>query len=101
MNKLADLIEANGETFAALTRLTLGAPFGSFGSFEINLAAEGFRYFAGWTDKFAGESYPQEDGFLKITRNEPLGVCAGIIPWNGPMGNIGRIPLVLNHSSSI
>lgn len=22
-------------------------------------------------------------------RNEPLGVCAGIIPWNGPMGNVG------------
>lgn len=42
-----------------------------------------------WTDKFAGESYPQEDGFLKIVRNEPLGVTAGIIPWNGPIGNVG------------
>lgn len=41
-----------------------------------------------WTDKFAGESYPQEDGFLKIVRNEPLGVTAGIIPWNGPIGNV-------------
>lgn len=42
-----------------------------------------------WSDKFAGESYPQEDGFLKIVRNEPLGVTAGIIPWNGPIGNVG------------
>ncbi|KAI0121197.1 aldehyde dehydrogenase [Xylariales sp. AK1849] len=89
MLRLADLIEQNGKTFAALTRLTLGAPFGSFGSFEVNLAAEGFRYFAGWIDKFAGESYPQDDGFMKIVRNEPLGVTAGIIPWNGPLGNVG------------
>lgn len=40
MLKLADLIEANGNTFAELTRITLGAPFGSFGSFEINLACK-------------------------------------------------------------
>ena len=40
-------------------------------------------------DKFAGETFPQEDGFLKIVRNEPLGVVAGIIPWNGPVGSIG------------
>jgi aldehyde dehydrogenase (NAD+) len=89
MYKLADLIEANGLALAELTRLTLGAPFGSFGSFEINLAAEAFRYFAGWTDKFPGETFPQEDGFLKIVRNEPLGVTCGIIPWNGPLGNVG------------
>ncbi|KAI3319406.1 aldehyde dehydrogenase [Xylariaceae sp. AK1471] len=89
MLKLADLIEQHGPVFAELTRLTLGAPFASFGSFEIKGAAEAFRYFAGWTDKFAGESYPQDDGFLKIVRNEPLGVTAGIIPWNGPMATMG------------
>lgn len=44
-----------------------------------------FRYYAGWIDKFIGESYPQENGFLKVTRHEPLGVTAGIIPWNGPV----------------
>lgn len=26
-----------------------------------------------------------DDGFYKIVRHEPLGVCAGITPWNGPM----------------
>ncbi|KAG7126380.1 Aldehyde dehydrogenase like protein [Verticillium longisporum] len=89
MNKFADLLNQNRLALAELTRLTLGAPFGSFGSFEINLACEGFRYFAGWTDKFPGETYPQEDGFMKIVRNEPLGVTCGIIPWNGPLGNVG------------
>jgi aldehyde dehydrogenase (NAD+) len=26
-----------------------------------------------------------DDGFYKIVRHEPLGVCAGITPWNGPL----------------
>jgi aldehyde dehydrogenase (NAD+) len=89
LNKLADLIDSHAKQLAELTRITLGAPWGSFGAFEISLCAETLRYNAGWTDKFAGESYPQEDGFMKIVRNEPLGVTAGIIPWNGPIGNVG------------
>lgn len=89
MMKFADLIEKHGEALAELTRITLGAPYGSFGKFETGLAAEAFRYNAGWIDKFAGESFPQEDGFLKIVRNEPLGVTAGIVPWNGPLGTVG------------
>lgn len=47
------------------------------------------RYYAGWTDKFLGESIPQEDGFLKIVRHEPLGVTAAIVPWNGPLITVG------------
>jgi len=89
MMKFADLIDKHGDALAELTRITLGAPYGSFGKFETAMAAEAFRYNAGWIDKFAGESFPQEDGFLKIVRNEPLGVTAGIVPWNGPLGTIG------------
>ncbi|KAF2815735.1 aldehyde dehydrogenase [Mytilinidion resinicola] len=89
MYKFADLIEKHGKDIAALSRISLGAPYGAFGAFEIGLCAEAFRYNAGWIDKFGGESWPQEDGFLKIVRNEPLGVTAGIVPWNGPVGTIG------------
>nr|OQO30839.1 hypothetical protein B0A51_01339 [Rachicladosporium sp. CCFEE 5018] len=80
LNKFADLMEKHGKELGELTRITLGAPWGSFGAFEISLC---------WTDKFGGEAYPQEDGFIKIVRNEPLGVTAGIVPWNAPIGNVG------------
>lgn len=60
LNKLADLIDAHAKQLGELTRITLGAPWGSFGLFEISLCAETLRYNAGWTDKFAGEAYPQE-----------------------------------------
>ncbi|KAF2748396.1 aldehyde dehydrogenase [Sporormia fimetaria CBS 119925] len=89
MNKFADLVEQHSVQIAELTRVSLGAPYKAFGAFEIGLCAEAFRYNAGWIDKFGGESWPQDDGFLKIVRNEPLGVCAGIVPWNGPVGTIG------------
>ncbi|CAI9629922.1 unnamed protein product [Alternaria burnsii] len=88
LNKFADLIEKNADGIAQLSRISLGAP-AAFGAFEIGLCAEVFRYNAGFIDKFGGESWPQEDGFLKIVRNEPLGVTAGIVPWNGPIGTIG------------
>ena len=52
------------------------------------MVADIFRYYAGWTDKFEGQSFPQEDGFMKIIRNEPLGICAGVIPWNGPLASV-------------
>ncbi|KAJ5670848.1 uncharacterized protein N7477_006211 [Penicillium maclennaniae] len=85
MLNFASLLEQHAE----LTRITLGAPYLAFGRFEINLCAEAFRYNAGWIDKFAGEAYPQENGFMRITRHEPLGVTAGIVPWNGPLGTVG------------
>ncbi|KAI1349312.1 aldehyde dehydrogenase [Xylaria sp. FL0043] len=83
--KLADLVDEYSIKLAELTRLSMGAPYSSIGALEIGGTSQAFRYFAGWCDKFAGESFPQDDGFLKIVHNEPLGVTAGIVPWNGPM----------------
>ncbi|KAH8587095.1 aldehyde dehydrogenase domain-containing protein [Bisporella sp. PMI_857] len=87
--KFADLLERDQRKLAYLTRVTLGAPYAAFGKGEIETAIENFRYYAGWIDKFAGESFPAEDGFYKIVRHEPLGIVAGIIPWNGPLASTG------------
>lgn len=48
-----------------------------------------FQDYAGWADKIEGESFGADDGKYKIVRHEPLGVCAGIAPWNGPVLYIG------------
>ena len=89
MDKFADLIDKHGPVLSELSRITLGAPYLAFGKFEIAMACEAFRYNSGWIDKFAGEAFSQEDGFMKIVRNEPLGVTAGIVPWNGPLATAG------------
>lgn len=41
--KFADLIEANQEYLASLTRVTLGAPYNPFGKSEIDTAIGCFR----------------------------------------------------------
>ena len=85
--KFADLLMENAEALSHLSSLNLGSPSSSV--IEAWLVREFFKYYAGWVDKVAGESYPQEDGFMKIIRYEPIGVTAGIIPWNGPLGFVG------------
>lgn len=50
------------------------------------MGAKLLRYYAGWADKFAGESYPPDgegDELYKIVQYEPLGVCGAIAAWNG------------------
>ena len=53
--------------------------------YEVPWIARVIRYYAGWCDKLEGESLIDDDGFFKIVTHEPLGVCAGITPWNGPL----------------
>ena len=47
--------------------------------------ADVFDYYAGWTDKFYGETAPVEGGALSYTVHEPVGVCALLVPWNFPL----------------
>ena len=47
--------------------------------------ADIFDYYAGWTDKYYGESVPVEGGALNYTVHEPVGVCALLVPWNFPL----------------
>lgn len=86
--KLADLIEEHAEEFAHLDTLDYGQPLSTTTGFAA-AAANNFRYYAGWTTKITGETHhssmPGE--VFNYTRREPLGVCAGIVPWNAPLMN--------------
>ena len=50
-------------------------------------SAEIYRYYAGWATKLGGKSFDlslQADPYQCITLRQPVGVVAGIIPWNYP-----------------
>jgi acyl-CoA reductase-like NAD-dependent aldehyde dehydrogenase len=49
------------------------------------MAAEVFRYYAGWATKIHGETIPVNGPFFNYTLREPLGVVGQIIPWNFPL----------------
>jgi aldehyde dehydrogenase (NAD+) len=60
----------------------MGQPASITGGFVIPVTAQTFRYYAGWADKIEGQAFPAEGDRLNIVQYEPIGVCAGIGPWN-------------------
>jgi len=52
---------------------------------ELNQAIEDFEFFAGAATKIMGNTIPVPNAFLNYTVREPVGVCAGIVPWNYPI----------------
>lgn len=88
LNRLADLMEANGEELAQLETLCSGKSIHLSRMFEVGQSAMYLRYYAGWATKIHGEtitpSFPSMQGerYTAMTRREPVGVVAGIVPWN-------------------
>ncbi|MDT3722448.1 aldehyde dehydrogenase family protein [Pseudomonas oryzihabitans] len=88
LNRLADLIEAHGEELAQLETLCSGKSIHLSRLFEVGQSAVFLRYYAGWATKITGEtltpSFPSQAGerYTAFTRREPVGVVAGIVPWN-------------------
>jgi phenylacetaldehyde dehydrogenase len=91
MWKLADLIDANTDELAQIEALDNGKPFAVAKAADVPLAAELFRYMAGWATKLDGSvlnlSVPYMPGaqFHAYTVREPIGVIGQVIPWNFPL----------------
>jgi aldehyde dehydrogenase (NAD+) len=84
MNRLADLIEKNFDELVTLESLDNGKPTNFAGAADIPLTIKCIRYYAGWADKIHGKTVPISGPYTCYTREEPVGVCAQIIPWNFP-----------------
>jgi phenylacetaldehyde dehydrogenase len=85
--RIGDLIDEQAEEFAQLESLDNGKSLASARG-DVGVAAELFRYFAGWATKMEGTTIPMSvpgREFHAYTRREPLGVVAGIVPWNFPL----------------
>lgn len=85
LRQIATLIRENTEKLAVLETLANGKLFSESMADDIPTCADIFDYYAGWTDKFYGETSPVDDGFLNYTLKEPVGVCGLIAPWNFPL----------------
>ncbi|HEX2196119.1 MAG TPA: aldehyde dehydrogenase family protein, partial [Actinomycetota bacterium] len=82
--KVADLIKRNINELTQLESIDSGKPL-KLASGEVWAAAECFRYYSGWPTKIYGETNPAADDMFVYALREPVGVCAGIIPWNYPL----------------
>ena len=53
---------------------------------QIGYVAEYYRYYAGLADKIQGAWLPVDKPDMEVTlRREPVGVVAGIVPWNSQL----------------
>lgn len=82
LHEIADLIDRNLEVLARIESSNTGKPIGD-ARWEIAEAAYVFHYFAGIIENHRGSTIPVEGG-IDLTIPEPLGVVAGIVPWNFP-----------------
>ena len=85
LNKLADLLEAKKEEFAALESLNTGKPMVESLFVDMGLAVDCFRFFASASRLIRGETIPVPSGHFAYTMKEPIGVVGQIIPWNFPL----------------
>jgi aminobutyraldehyde dehydrogenase len=84
--KVADRIESEAATFAALESRNCGKPLARVRADELPAIVDVFRFFAGAArclpGSAAGEYMPNHTSMI---RRDPVGVVASIAPWNYPL----------------
>ncbi|KAI8085216.1 aldehyde dehydrogenase domain-containing protein [Halteromyces radiatus] len=88
MLKLAELIDRDAEELAWIETIDNGKAITFSRYADVKGIAKTLRYYAGYTDKIHGKTFGTP-GALSYTLHEPIGVTAGIIPWNFPLVMLG------------
>ena len=87
--RLADLVESHADELQHLIVVENGKLL-SAASREVDGTCRYIRYVAGWATKISGQTFDvncDQPGmrFDALTRREPVGLVAGILPWNMPL----------------
>ncbi len=85
LTKIANLIEENLLELARAESVDNGKPVSLAKMVDIPRSAANFRFFAGATEQYTGESYQTDDNTLNYVLRHPLGVVGCISPWNLPL----------------
>ncbi|EOO03604.1 putative aldehyde dehydrogenase protein [Phaeoacremonium minimum UCRPA7] len=82
--KLAELCEQNADLLASVESLDNGKSI-SMARGDVASVIGCLRYYGGWADKIEGKTIDINPSMFHYTRQEPIGVCGQIIPWNFPL----------------
>ncbi len=86
LHRLANVVEENLEELARLEAIDAGKPWTAASTEELPGIVDALRHFAGaarlTTGQPAGEYVENSTAYM---RREPVGVVAGITPWNFPL----------------
>jgi aminobutyraldehyde dehydrogenase len=85
LHKLANVLEENAEELAQIESRNVGKPL-MVSRDEMPFSADNLRFFAGAARNLEGKSAGEYiTGYTSMIRREPLGIVAGICPWNYPL----------------
>jgi 1-pyrroline dehydrogenase len=85
LHKLADVMEEHAEELAQLESVNVGKPVMASRD-EMPFSADNLRFFAGAARNLEGKSTGEYiEGYTSMIRREPVGIVAGICPWNYPL----------------
>ena len=85
LRRLGDLAAENAERLGALEVKDNGKLIAEMGM-QCQYLVQWYYYFAGLADKIEGAVLPiDKPATFTYTRQEPLGICALITPWNSPL----------------
>jgi phenylacetaldehyde dehydrogenase len=89
--KFAAVVEARAEELAQLESWNQGKSINLARAVDVGASVEFMRYFAGLATKITGHTMdvsiavPPGARYAAQTRREPIGVVAGVAPWNFPL----------------
>ncbi|MFC3242054.1 aldehyde dehydrogenase family protein [Gordonia humi] len=100
--KIADAIDERAEDLALITAQDTGNALRTQARPEVATLASLFRYFGGVAGEVKGNTLPAGADQLQYTRQEPLGVVAGILPWNSPLMIAGfKVPAAIAAGNAV
>ena len=82
--RAAEIIRREQERLARLESIDSGKPIGDARG-DLDEVAFMFEYFGGWATKIDGDVQHVSRDAMFMVWKEPIGVAAGITPWNYPM----------------
>ena len=84
--KLAELVEKNTKKLATIESTNQGKTIKYARDSDLLFIIDNLRFFAGAARMLEGKSAAEYSGMgTSMIRREPLGVVAGIVPWNYPL----------------
>ncbi|MGH3110800.1 MAG: gamma-aminobutyraldehyde dehydrogenase [Gaiellaceae bacterium] len=82
---MADVVDEHADELARLESQNVGKPWW-VAKDEPGAISDNLRFFAGAARNLEGKSAGEYvEGYTSIIRREPLGIVAGICPWNYPL----------------
>jgi aldehyde dehydrogenase (NAD+) len=89
LRRLSALIERDADSLGRLESQQTGKPLRQ-GLRDAEITARYFDFYASAVETFYGSAFSLDDRTTVLTRWEPHGVTAHIIPWNYPLQILGR-----------